>query len=283
MRLGVSPTLIGDGIQSLPCGHNLHKVCYENVFGSFLRWRCPTCGVQFDPLIVDGKTVSLQRKSQIEAFTSIENANRPSGTFFGVETDLTGLEDILTDAWAAYSSTGLQWSLDQVLPWLASNGYPYYWQKTFNKQALYGPGNFAFTVHSLMDSDFYSHLAKRCNESGNTYDPVKERKEGARLLFLIRDVLDEHTGKLLRKAQTDSSVSSDIDDTSNRSRVERKLVAETIRSRDGSKTDVVGRCSICMDDITHGTYMRALSCQHMFHETCSAAMQGNKAGECPVW
>jgi Ring finger domain len=51
----------------------------------------------------------------------------------------------------------------------------------------------------------------------------------------------------------------------------------------GPEEKVVGMCSIYIDDITEGTYLQALPCEHIFHDTCSTATQGNDTSGCPIW
>ncbi|KAI0813678.1 hypothetical protein GGR55DRAFT_542008 [Xylaria sp. FL0064] len=92
-----------------------------------------------------------------------------------------------------------KWPLDQVLLWLAANGFSKDWQETFKGLDLHGArflelgsqrggrGNFGM-MHQMV----YPRLAQECANSGTGWDQSREREEGKRMRRLIRSLA---TGK----------------------------------------------------------------------------------------
>ena len=90
------------------------------------------------------------------------------------------------------------WDIEQVLLWLASNGFSSDWQETFKKlgikgasflelgQANGGRGNLG-----VMHNSVYPTLATECARSGNGWDQTREREEGKRMRRLIRRIAEE--------------------------------------------------------------------------------------------
>ncbi|RWA08272.1 hypothetical protein EKO27_g6843 [Xylaria grammica] len=86
-----------------------------------------------------------------------------------------------------------KWPLDQVLLWLATNGFSKDWQETFKGLDLHGArflelgsqrggrGNFGM-MHQMV----YPRLAQECANSGTGWDQSRERDEGKRMRRLIR-------------------------------------------------------------------------------------------------
>ncbi|KAJ3555811.1 hypothetical protein NPX13_g10280 [Xylaria arbuscula] len=86
-----------------------------------------------------------------------------------------------------------KWPLDQVLVWLAANGFSKDWQETFKGLELDGArflelgsqrggrGNFG-----MMHQRVYPRLAQECVNSGTGWDKEREREEGKRMRRLIR-------------------------------------------------------------------------------------------------
>jgi mitogen-activated protein kinase kinase kinase len=89
-----------------------------------------------------------------------------------------------------------QWSLDNVLIWLAANQFSKDWQETFKGLSLYGAqflelgsghggrGNFG-----MMHQQVYPRLAIECTNSGTGWDQGRERDEGKRMRRLIRGIV----------------------------------------------------------------------------------------------
>ncbi|KAI0103331.1 hypothetical protein GGR51DRAFT_253669 [Nemania sp. FL0031] len=86
-----------------------------------------------------------------------------------------------------------KWPLDNVLQWLAHNGFSKDWQETFKGLDLHGArflelgsqrggrGNFGM-MHQMV----YPRLAQECTSSGTGWDQTREREEGKRMRRLIR-------------------------------------------------------------------------------------------------
>ena len=91
----------------------------------------------------------------------------------------------------------LQWSIDQVLIWLAANGFSNDWQETFRTldiqgadflelgRANNGRGNLG-----MMHNTVYPLLAQECSKSGTGWDQTREREEGKRMRRLIRRIAE---------------------------------------------------------------------------------------------
>ncbi|KAI1419223.1 hypothetical protein F5Y12DRAFT_284793 [Xylaria sp. FL1777] len=102
-----------------------------------------------------------------------------------------------------------KWPLDQVLLWLAANGFSKDWQETFKGLDLHGArflelgsqrggrGNFGM-MHQIV----YPRLAQECANSGTGWDQTREREEGKRMRRLIRSLA---TGKPLEPSKVQSS------------------------------------------------------------------------------
>ncbi|KAI0514638.1 hypothetical protein F5B22DRAFT_636966 [Xylaria bambusicola] len=102
-----------------------------------------------------------------------------------------------------------KWPLDQVLVWLAANGFSKDWQETFKGLELEGArflelgsqrggrGNFGM-MHQLV----YPRLAQECINSGTGWDQAREREEGKRMRRLIRIL---GTGKPPESSKVQSS------------------------------------------------------------------------------
>ncbi|KAK5630248.1 hypothetical protein RRF57_005963 [Xylaria bambusicola] len=102
-----------------------------------------------------------------------------------------------------------KWPLDQVLVWLAANGFSKDWQETFKGLELEGArflelgsqrggrGNFGM-MHQLV----YPRLAQECINSGTGWDQAREREEGKRMRRLIRIL---GTGKPTESSKVQSS------------------------------------------------------------------------------
>ncbi|KAI1293221.1 hypothetical protein F5Y03DRAFT_411359 [Xylaria venustula] len=98
-----------------------------------------------------------------------------------------------------------KWPLDQVLLWLAANGFSKDWQETFKGLDLHGArflelgsqrggrGNFGM-MHQMV----YPRLAQECANSGTGWDQSREREEGKRMRRLIRSLA---TGKPLEPSK----------------------------------------------------------------------------------
>lgn len=90
----------------------------------------------------------------------------------------------------------VQWSLERVLVWLASNEFSKDWQGTFKELNIHGTqflelgsghggrGNFG-----MMHQQVYPQLAKECTSSGTGWDQAREREEGKRMRRLIRGIV----------------------------------------------------------------------------------------------
>nr|BAJ13350.1 MAP kinase kinase kinase [Colletotrichum orbiculare] len=90
----------------------------------------------------------------------------------------------------------VQWPLDKVLLWLASNHFSKDWQETFKGLNLHGAhflelgsahggrGNFG-----MMHQQVYPRLAVECTNSGTGWDQPREREEGKRMRRLIRSIV----------------------------------------------------------------------------------------------
>ena len=96
---------------------------------------------------------------------------------------------------SSHPDDSLEWPLDRVLTWLATNGFSNDWQKTFESFEISGPGFLdlgrgkrgrgnSIPMHQVI----YSSLAGLCAERGTDWDQVKEREEGRRMRRLIRDI-----------------------------------------------------------------------------------------------
>ncbi|MCJ1236137.1 hypothetical protein MMC14_004114 [Varicellaria rhodocarpa] len=91
----------------------------------------------------------------------------------------------------------LQWPIDQVLIWLAANGFSNDWQETFRAldiqgadflelgRANNGRGNLG-----MMHNTVYPMLAQECTKSGSGWDQAREREEGKRMRRLIRRIAE---------------------------------------------------------------------------------------------
>ncbi|TGJ79640.1 hypothetical protein E0Z10_g9138 [Xylaria hypoxylon] len=102
-----------------------------------------------------------------------------------------------------------KWPLDQVLLWLAANGFSKDWQETFKGLDLHGArflelgsqrggrGNFGM-MHQMV----YPRLAQECANSGTGWDQSREREEGKRMRRLIRSLA---TGKPLEPSKVHQS------------------------------------------------------------------------------
>lgn len=102
---------------------------------------------------------------------------------------------------ASPSPAGLEWPLDRVLDWLASQGFSEDWQDTFEVLDLHGNqfldigrghgnrGNVAM-MHSLI----FPRLQEIQRER---YDSAKEREEGKRLRRLVRKIVEQGPGASL--------------------------------------------------------------------------------------
>ncbi|KAF2429570.1 Pkinase-domain-containing protein [Tothia fuscella] len=92
------------------------------------------------------------------------------------------------------SDPGLQWPMDRVLLWLASQGFSKDWQEAFEALDLHGNqfldigrghgtrGNVAM-MHSLI----YPRMAQ---QQGKNWDQIRDREEGKRLRKLVRKIVD---------------------------------------------------------------------------------------------
>ncbi|RWA09194.1 hypothetical protein EKO27_g5903 [Xylaria grammica] len=91
------------------------------------------------------------------------------------------------------SELSTKWPLDQVLSWLAANGFSKDWQETFKTLNLHGDdfldlggayggrGKFA-KMHQVI----FPQLALECGRSGTGWDQSHQREEGKRIRRLIR-------------------------------------------------------------------------------------------------
>jgi len=97
----------------------------------------------------------------------------------------------------------VQWPVENVLIWLASNGFSNDWQETFKSLDIQGVnflelgranarGNFGI---GLMHNTVYPGLAKQCEKSGTGWDQAREREEGKRMRRLIRKIAETSGGE----------------------------------------------------------------------------------------
>ena len=105
-----------------------------------------------------------------------------------------------------------QWPIDQVLIWLAANGFSNDWQESFRILDIQGSdflelgrghggrGNFGM-MHQLV----YPRLAQECSKSGTGWDQAREREEGKRMRRLIRRIADNDDSRKPGHARRESS------------------------------------------------------------------------------
>ncbi|MCJ1246610.1 hypothetical protein MMC30_003819 [Trapelia coarctata] len=103
----------------------------------------------------------------------------------------------------------LQWPIENVLIWLAANGFSNDWQETFRSldiqganflelgRANGGRGNFG-----MMHNTVYPGLAKQCEKSKTGWDQAREREEGKRMRRLIRKIAESSGGEETKVGHT---------------------------------------------------------------------------------
>ncbi|RKF61980.1 putative mitogen-activated protein kinase [Erysiphe neolycopersici] len=101
---------------------------------------------------------------------------------------------------------GSQWPMERVLSWLVSNQFSKDWQETFKTLKICGSvflelgtgqggrGNFG-----MMHQKVYPRLAKECTNSGTGWDRAREREEGRRMRYLIKNIV---TGRVQRLSKS---------------------------------------------------------------------------------
>lgn len=98
------------------------------------------------------------------------------------------------------SDPSLQWPIERVLTWLASNGFSNDWQEAFRNLDIQGAdflelgrGNGGRGNFGMMHQMVFPRLARECSKSGIGWDQAREREEGKRMRRLIRKIAEEST------------------------------------------------------------------------------------------
>lgn len=109
-----------------------------------------------------------------------------------------------------------RWPLDQVLIWLAQNGFSHEWQETFKSLDLRGADFIELGRRAngrgkmgIFHQVVYPQLAKECEKSGTPYNQTQERESGKRLLKLVKALAeseDTESATVLPSASTDGGV-----------------------------------------------------------------------------
>ena len=109
-----------------------------------------------------------------------------------------------------------RWPLDQVLIWLAHNGFSHEWQETFKSLDLKGADFIELgrrangrgkmgKFHQVV----YPQLSKECEKSGTPYNQNQEREAGKRLLKLVKALAESEYSEsttILPSASTEGNV-----------------------------------------------------------------------------
>ncbi|TVY53886.1 Exocyst complex component SEC3 [Lachnellula cervina] len=179
---------------------------------------------------------------------------------------------------------GLAWPIDRVLSWLDTNGFSTEWQESFKGLDICGSrflelGNSRKGKGNLgvLHQQIYPRLEKECSVNGTGWDPAREREEGDRLRQLIHIIATGREANFLKKIGRPPP--QDTGESSRKHLAGRTMVVKYIPPTSAA---AVGTCSVCGDVIKQGTYMQAVPCEHMFHDTCSTAMQGHNTSDCPI-
>ncbi|POS84998.1 hypothetical protein EPUL_002772 [Erysiphe pulchra] len=102
---------------------------------------------------------------------------------------------------------GSQWPMERVLSWLVTNQFSKDWQETFKTLKICGSvflelgtgqggrGNFG-----MMHQKVYPRLAKECTNSGTGWDQAREREEGRRMRYLIKNIVTGRPQRLSKSS-----------------------------------------------------------------------------------
>ncbi|KAN0070464.1 hypothetical protein V8E54_011333 [Elaphomyces granulatus] len=96
------------------------------------------------------------------------------------------------------SEVAMQWPMEQVICWLAKNGFSRVWQETFKTLELQGADfiELGYGVNGRgnlgkMHQVVYPQIGKECARNGIVWDQAREREEGKRMRKLIRQIQDD--------------------------------------------------------------------------------------------